>query len=315
MDLANYKYDYYVQRNVVKIAGDVGTASYTFKGMPAVYDIKIAYVDEDDGNCTYTVDIKGKEVASWVADKNPSKDSIFIYSINDIKLDYGAQIRITGTRNKGEGARIAYLDITYSGGMTLKSFLGYAFSSIINNMPTTSIFVLLLVIITFLIVNILFIILFRSRKKRPEISHMSSKQPDNSSIVNDNSTGISDRDSGTTTTDTSCQPIGTSLIDKMKMYLDNNFSDTNFSVQEMADNFNLSVNYLSSYYKEQTSENIINYITYLRIEKAKHLLVTTDFPIKKISESSGYYNVSSFIRRFKQVTGVTPGKYREDNMG
>ena len=86
------------------------------------------------------------------------------------------------------------------------------------------------------------------------------------------------------------------------MYLDNNFSDANFSVQEMADNFNLSINYLSSYFKEQTDENIINYITYLRIEKAKHLLITTDIPIKNIAENSGYYNVSSFIRRFKQIT-------------
>ncbi|HPD01413.1 MAG TPA: AraC family transcriptional regulator, partial [Acetivibrio sp.] len=281
----------------------------------AVYDIKIAYVDEDDGNCTYTVDIKGKEVASWVADKNPTKDSIFIYSINDVKLDYATEIKITGTRNKGEGARIAYLDITYSSGMSIKSVLKYTFSYLINNMPVTSIFVLLLLIFTFLIVNILFIILFRPRKKSPEISHKSSKQPDNSSIVNDNSNGISDEDPVTSTTDTSYQTVDTSLIDKMKMYLDNNFSDTNFSVQEMADNFNLSINYLSSYFKEQTSENIINYITCLRIEKAKHLLVTTDFPIKKIAESSGYYNVSSFIRRFRQITGVTPGKYREDNMG
>lgn len=364
MDLTNYKYDYYVQRNVVKIAGDVGTASYTFEGMPAVYDLKIAYVDEDDGNSTYTVEIKGKEVASWVADKNPTKDSIFIYSINDVKLDYGTQIQITGTRNQGEGARIAYLDITYSSGITLKSVLDYMFSYFMTNMPVASIFILLFVIFLFLIVNILFFILFHSRKKRlvkkldskldskisennqdggktlsqatfnnsydsdtlvtseneytvsgeKEISEDFSKKPINCSNGNDNSTGTSDQNSGKSTINSSCQTVDTPLIDKIKMYLDNNFSDANFSVQEMADNFNLSINYLSSYFKEQTDENIINYITYLRIEKAKHLLITTDIPIKNIAENSGYYNVSSFIRRFKQITGVTPGKYRENNL-
>lgn len=154
MNLTNYKYDYYVQQNVVKITGNVGTVSYIFEGMPAIYDLKIAYVDEDDGNCTYTVNIKGKEVASWIADKNPTKDNIFIYSINDVELDYGTQIQITGTRNKGEGARIAYLDISYSSGMTPISVLDYAISYFMTNMPATSIFVLLLVIFIFLITQL-----------------------------------------------------------------------------------------------------------------------------------------------------------------
>lgn len=337
MNLTNYKYDYYVQRNLIKIAGDVGTASYVFKGMPAVYDIKIAYVDEDDGNCTYTVDIKGKEVASWVADKNPTKDSIFIYSINDVKLDYGTEIKITGIRNKGEGARIAYLDITYSRGMSIKSVFKYTFSYLINNMPVTSIFVLIFAILLFLVVNIVAFILLRPRKKRPaksldidfkteisienqEVEKVFSPATVNSNIkINNSDTLVASENKYNASDETEISgelnKANMPLIDKLISYLENNYSDSNFSVQEMADYFNLSINYLSSYFKEQTNENIINYITYLRIEKAKHLLVSTDLSIKNIAESSGYYNVSSFIRRFKQVTGVTPGKYREDNTG
>ena len=34
-------------------------------------------------------------------------------------------------------------------------------------------------------------------------------------------------------------------------------------------------------------------------------------PLQMVSESVGYYNLNSFIRRFKQITGATPGEYRK----
>ncbi|HBG76581.1 MAG TPA: hypothetical protein DDW86_06450 [Clostridiales bacterium] len=37
----------------------------------------------------------------------------------------------------------------------------------------------------------------------------------------------------------------------------------------------------------------------------------TDLPIKEIILCVGYTNVSSFIRKFKKIEGITPGKYRE----
>ncbi|MOA66840.1 HTH-type transcriptional regulator GadW [compost metagenome] len=46
------------------------------------------------------------------------------------------------------------------------------------------------------------------------------------------------------------------------------------------------------------------------MEKAKNLLAATQLPLKAIAEEVGYYNVSSFIRRFKQLSGQTPGEYR-----
>ncbi len=45
------------------------------------------------------------------------------------------------------------------------------------------------------------------------------------------------------------------------------------------------------------------------MEKAKELLDTTDLPLKDIVAAVGYSNVSSFIRRFKQLYGVTPRRY------
>ena len=47
------------------------------------------------------------------------------------------------------------------------------------------------------------------------------------------------------------------------------------------------------------------------MEKAKKLLADHKLTLKDISQQVGYYNVSSFIRRFKQLNGITPGDYRK----
>lgn len=57
---------------------------------------------------------------------------------------------------------------------------------------------------------------------------------------------------------------------------------------------------------------MLDYCTLLRFEKARELL-HTDLTLLEISQQTGYYNTSSFIRRFKQVCGITPGEYKKQN--
>ena len=54
----------------------------------------------------------------------------------------------------------------------------------------------------------------------------------------------------------------------------------------------------------------LEYLTLLRVERAKELLSSTSLTIREISAQVGYYDPGSFIRRFKQVTGETPLQYR-----
>lgn len=56
-------------------------------------------------------------------------------------------------------------------------------------------------------------------------------------------------------------------------------------------------------------QTLLEYTTCMRMEKAKVILTSTKLQLKAVAEEVGYYNVSSFIRRFKQQTGVTPGEY------
>lgn len=102
------------------------------------------------------------------------------------------------------------------------------------------------------------------------------------------------------------------LLAQIRQYIAQNYDDCNFSLQKCADALHINNSYLSHYFKEQTDMNLNQYIASLRIQRAKELLADTSLSLSVISEEVGYYNLNSFIRRFKQITGTTPGNYRKE---
>lgn len=94
-------------------------------------------------------------------------------------------------------------------------------------------------------------------------------------------------------------------------FIQQSFYKDNFSIQLVADQFNMSMSSLSKYYKAVAGVNISEVVNQLKIERATDLLVNTDLTINQIVLQVGYSNTSSFIRKFKEQMGVTPGKYRE----
>lgn len=93
-------------------------------------------------------------------------------------------------------------------------------------------------------------------------------------------------------------------------YIHENCFLYNFSINEMSQSFNISQSSLSQQFKHYTGNTISHYVDNLRIEKSKLLLKTTSLPIKDIIIQIGYCDSSSFTRKFKQMVGMTPGKYR-----
>lgn len=106
----------------------------------------------------------------------------------------------------------------------------------------------------------------------------------------------------------------TAMIDQIGQFIRINCVEYDFSVQKIANHFSLSLSYLSRYFKEQTGQTVMEYVHEIRIEQAKHLLLKDDCSLKNIVQQIGYYDVSSFIRKFKQTVGVTPGEYRKQHL-
>lgn len=69
--------------------------------------------------------------------------------------------------------------------------------------------------------------------------------------------------------------------------------------------------YYNGWFKQITGVSPSLYLRYLRINKAKELLETTDYDIIDIAVMVGYSSNSTFTRAFHDVTGVSPNAYRK----
>ena len=92
-----------------------------------------------------------------------------------------------------------------------------------------------------------------------------------------------------------------------------NYINTSYqtaSLTKFADDFNQSVSVLSKMIKKSTGHTFQELLQRTRFKKATKLLIETDMPIDDIVVAVGYENQSYFYRRFKEIYGMTPRKYR-----
>lgn len=100
------------------------------------------------------------------------------------------------------------------------------------------------------------------------------------------------------------------LVEKIKQYVDENYGK-DVRIENMAADLFYSPNYLNRIFKQETGETILEYVTALRIEKAKVLLQDPGVKLSSISETLGYGNPAYFSFLFKKATGLTLKEYRE----
>ncbi|WP_326512749.1 AraC family transcriptional regulator [Clostridium intestinale] len=99
------------------------------------------------------------------------------------------------------------------------------------------------------------------------------------------------------------------VVSIAKSYINENYRDA-VSIQALADSLNISQSYLRSIFKKQVGKSPQEYLIYCRIEQAKEYLRETEYSIKDISMSLGFYDEYHFCNLFKKVTGKTPNEYK-----
>ena len=100
-------------------------------------------------------------------------------------------------------------------------------------------------------------------------------------------------------------------VGKARQYMLQHF-DRDLSLEEVSRYVDISPYYFSKLFKNETGQTFVEYLTELRIEKAKQLLATASYSIKEICLGVGYSDPNYFSRIFKKVTGQTPTEYREN---
>ncbi|SMQ63460.1 two-component system, response regulator YesN [Bacillus sp. OV166] len=101
-----------------------------------------------------------------------------------------------------------------------------------------------------------------------------------------------------------------SPVQQAKEWIQNNLGES-ITIKKIANYVYMNPNYFCEYFKNQTGETVLDYVTRSRLEKAKELLGTTDLKIYDISCQIGYQDTKYFSRLFKQWMGQSPSQYRE----
>lgn len=101
------------------------------------------------------------------------------------------------------------------------------------------------------------------------------------------------------------------VINAITRYLQEHLAEE-ISLSVLAEKFHLSGQYISQLFKSEIGVNFLAYLTNIRIEMAKKLLLSTGLSISEVSEQSGYGDYRVFTKVFKKKEGITPSQYRRD---
>ncbi|MEH7224692.1 response regulator [Bacillus sp. JJ1566] len=102
------------------------------------------------------------------------------------------------------------------------------------------------------------------------------------------------------------EKTGIHLIEE---YIKQNYQ-TEINLQDLAERFFLSREYISRKFKQEFDDTITDYVMKIRMEKAKELLENRDLKIYEIANHVGYQNEKYFSKLFKKLIGVRPNEYR-----
>lgn len=97
--------------------------------------------------------------------------------------------------------------------------------------------------------------------------------------------------------------------DVIKDYIDRNYKK-DISAKDVAGILGYSDVYFSKVFKQLFDDNFINYLTKIRIDRAKVLLKDISFNIKEVGKSVGYVDSNYFTKVFKRSIGISPSEYR-----
>lgn len=93
--------------------------------------------------------------------------------------------------------------------------------------------------------------------------------------------------------------------------VEDNYTDSQFTLSVLSEKLDLSTGYISIIFKKNFGIPFQEYLLQKRMEKAKLLLLTTEFKNYEIAEQVGFEDVNYFVTKFKRYYQTTPKQYRE----
>lgn len=101
------------------------------------------------------------------------------------------------------------------------------------------------------------------------------------------------------------------VITGITKYMQEHLSE-DVSLHILSEEFHLNSQYISQLFKNEIGVNFLTYLTNIRMEHAKKLLLSSSLSIAEVSEQPGYGDYRVFTKVFKKSEGITPSQYRRD---
>lgn len=101
------------------------------------------------------------------------------------------------------------------------------------------------------------------------------------------------------------------VVHEIKDYIDTHYMDE-ISVESLADQFQISVSHFNRIFKQSFQLNCKEYITTVRVEKAKEYLAGSELAVSEVGSKVGYPDATYFTKVFRKKTGMTPKEYRNE---
>ncbi len=100
------------------------------------------------------------------------------------------------------------------------------------------------------------------------------------------------------------------IVNIAKEYIKNNYMEDDISLNTIASYVNMSPSYFSALFRKETDQTVVEYLTHVRMEKAKELLMCSSKKASDIGYEVGYKDAHYFSYIFKKIQRCTPREYR-----
>lgn len=99
-------------------------------------------------------------------------------------------------------------------------------------------------------------------------------------------------------------------ITEARNYIQQHYREA-LRLEDVSSAVGFNATYFSTLFKKETGQNFMDYLTELRISKAKELLCGEELSVQDVAEQVGYRDLKYFSRLFKKLTGVSPSDYKK----
>lgn len=111
---------------------------------------------------------------------------------------------------------------------------------------------------------------------------------------------------------TESRSAGSDAVVRSKKFIREHYNE-NITLESVAGHVFMNPYYFSSFFKKHTNKNFKEYLNEIRLENARQMLLTTNLRPSEISEKTGFKNMRSMNKLFKEKYGKIPSEYRKKN--